>query len=80
MVGSLCQLQFLQDCWLLSTPFFFVCKRRRRRRMVCKEEKKKNGMQRREEDSWPCMHESNNRFCNVNFSEFVLSNRRRSTN
>jgi hypothetical protein len=37
-------------------------------------------MQRREEDSWPCMHESNNRFCNVNFSEFVLSNRRRSTN
>jgi hypothetical protein len=49
---------------------------------LCLQEKKKkkNGMQRREEDSWPCMHESNNRFCNVNFSEFVLSNRRRSTN
>jgi hypothetical protein len=35
---------------------------------------------REEEDSWPCMHECNKRFCNVNFSEFVFPSRRRSTN
>ncbi len=65
MVGSLCQLQFLQDCWLLSTPFFLCLQEKK---------KKKKGMQKREEeDSWPCMHECNNRFCNVNFSEFVFS-------